>query len=114
MASALDMSPFEQKATIAFQTLTQTRMQCNVMHESVRACIEKCIEPRELFTSRRATAPIKQRISTDEEEKRCVSVCSSKWDEFYRREAMQLNQRETTEVQQKAMMEMMSRAGVAK
>jgi hypothetical protein len=113
MATQLDLSPFDQKAILAFQTLSQARTQCAVMHDSVSACMLKCLESRELFTSNRAQAPIKQRIAKDEEEKRCVSVCSGKWDEFFRREATRMNQRETAVVQFKAISDMQQRSASA-
>lgn len=107
-------TPFEANLTQTYQVIGGARMQSAIMHQSVTECIQKCLDTEELFTLMRTTeAPIKYRLQKDLEEKKCVDVCGAKWDELYRRSVMRLNQRETQNVQFKAMMQMAQQAGAA-
>nr|CCC94195.1 conserved hypothetical protein [Trypanosoma congolense IL3000] len=102
------MTPFEQRATQAFQTVGALRMQSVILHRGTAFCMERCLDTEELYTLLRTTqAPIRYRLDTDLAEKKCVANCSAKWDELYRATAMRLNEDAVKSVQAREMKNMM-------
>jgi hypothetical protein len=106
MAAPQEMTGFEGNLFTSYQLLGQARTQMAVMHEVVPRCVDHCMDTDDLYTLRRATAPIGHRLKTDVEEKKCVANCSAKWDEMMRRQSTRLNQREVMLAQYKLMAEM--------
>lgn len=103
------MTPFEQRATQAFQSVGALRMQSNILHRSAAFCMERCLDTEELYTLLRTSqAPIRYRLDTDLAEKKCASNCSAKWDELYRATAMRLNEEAVRRVQMRQMQNMMN------
>eukprot|EP00744_Colponema_vietnamica_P024730 GILI01036144.1.p1 GENE.GILI01036144.1~~GILI01036144.1.p1 ORF type:complete len:113 (-),score=13.67 GILI01036144.1:93-431(-) len=91
----------------AFRVLAQARFQTSIQGGATRQCIEKCIFTEDLYTSDRATWPIKPRLDKDMAEKTCVKNCGQKYEELFSNLWMRANQKEIEAAQAESMMQMM-------
>ena len=91
----------------AYRILAQARFQAGMQSGCSTRCIQKCIATEDLYTSNRATWPIKQRLDKDMAEKTCVKHCGQKYEELYSNYWTKTTQKETEAVQAEMMMKMM-------
>jgi hypothetical protein len=102
------MTPYEEHLTQSYQVLHQMRAQSTLMYYSTNFCFDRCQDTEELYTLLRTTqAPASYRMKKDLEEKKCVQNCGAKWDANFQEILMETNEHTVSEVQAKAMENMM-------